>query len=49
LLKDWESINENEAQITKAISRADWFKNQGVQLYGSNMFNQIKDCAYQIF
>lgn len=72
LLKDWESVNENEAQITKAISRADWFKkwgyhyllslslahmtrqahnfkDQGVQLYGSNMFNQLKDCAYQIF
>lgn len=72
LLKDWESVNENEAQISKAISRADWFrkwgyhyllslslghmtrqshnfKDQGVQLYGSNMFNQIKEHAYQVF
>lgn len=72
LLKDLESDNENEAQISKAISRADWFrkwgyhyllslslahmtrqahnfKDQGVQLYGSNMFNQIKEHAYQIF
>jgi len=72
LLKDWESDNENEAQISKALSRADWFKkwgyhyllslslahmrrqahnfkDQGVQLYGSNMFNQIKEQAYQVF
>lgn len=72
LLKDWKSVNENEAQITKSISKADWFKkwgyhyllslslahmtrqahnfkDQGVQLYGSKMFNEIKDSAYQIF
>jgi hypothetical protein len=72
MLKDWKSDNENEAQISKAISRADWFKkwgyhyllslslahktrqahnfkDQGVQLYGSNMFNQIKEHAYQLF
>lgn len=72
MLKDLESDNENEAQISKAISREYWFKkwgyhyllslslahktrqahnfkDQGVQLYGSNMFNQIKEHAYHQF
>ena len=72
LLKDFVSDDESHEQITKALSRSDWFskwgyhyllslslahmtrqchnfKDQGVQLYGSSLFQQLQTEAYQIF
>jgi hypothetical protein len=72
MLKDFESNDESHEQITKAISRPDWFckwgyhylgslalahltrqchnfKDQGVQLYGSSIFQSLQDQVYQIF
>jgi Mg-chelatase subunit ChlD len=72
LLRDFVSDDESQEQITKAISRPEWFnkwgyhyllslslahmtrqchnfKDQGVQLYGSKMFQQLQTEAYQIF
>jgi hypothetical protein len=72
MLKDFVSDDDSQEQISKAISRSDWFnkwgyhyllslslahlsrqchnfKDQGVQLYGSDLFQQIQSEAYQIF
>lgn len=72
LLKDFVSDDETHEQITKAISRPEWFnkwgyhyllslslahltrqchnfKDQGVQLYGSDLFQQLQNEAQQIF
>ena len=72
ILRDFISDDDTQEQITKALSRPDWFnkwgyhyllslslahltrqchnfKDQGVQLYGNDTFQQLKDEAYQIF
>jgi hypothetical protein len=72
VLKDFVSVDDSQEQITKALSRHDWFfkwgyhyllslslahltrqchnfKDQGVQLYGNQMFTKLKDEAYDIF
>jgi hypothetical protein len=72
VIKDFVSIDENQEQITKAISRQDWFtkwgyhyllslslahltkqchnfKDQGVQMYGNTLFNELKQIVYDMF
>jgi len=72
MIKDFESDEEAHEQITKALSRQDWFtkwgysyllslssahltrqchnfKDQGVQLYGNTLFQNLQDEVYQLF
>lgn len=71
-IKDFESTDPSHEQITKAISRSDWFtkwgyhyllslssahlirqchnfKDQGVQMYGNTLFQNLQDQVYRIF
>jgi Mg-chelatase subunit ChlD len=56
MIKDIHSTNANEAQITKAFSREDWFTKWGrhyipsvIKAHAYQQCNNFKDCGVQIY
>ena len=56
MIKDFHSTNANEAQITKAFSREDWFMKWGrhyipsvIKAHAYQQCNNFKDCGVQIY
>ena len=56
MIKDFQSTNPDEGQITKAFSREDWFNQWGkhyilsvIKAHHNQQCNNFKDCGVQIY